>query len=56
MDEETAAKPKVMLPITATIMATITAIMVTMMHPWADWHYPKPILRLVINVKEVEKK
>ena len=44
-------------PITETIMATITeTIMVTMMHPWADWHYPKPILRLVINVKEVKMK
>ena len=51
MDEETAAK----LPTMVTIM-TITTIMVTMMHPWADWHYPKPILRLVINVKEVEMK
>jgi len=45
-----------MLPIMATITKIITETMVTMMHPWADWHYPKPILQLVINVKEVEKK
>ena len=52
MDEETAAK----LPPTMATIMTITTTMVTMMHPWADWHYPKPILRLVINVKEVKMK